>query len=72
MQLEMPHVNVLSKIDLLSTYGELRQLSFSSTRERQQLMGEQLSTYDTTPNVEISHISLARLNRIQDQQSLVR
>ncbi len=24
MQLEMPHVNVLSKIDLLSTYGELR------------------------------------------------
>ena len=25
MQLEMPHVNVLSKIDLLSTYGELRE-----------------------------------------------
>ena len=24
MQLEMPHVNVLSKIDLLSTYGKLR------------------------------------------------
>lgn len=23
MQLELPHVNVLSKIDLLSTYGEL-------------------------------------------------
>ena len=25
MQLEMPHVNVLSKIDLLSTYGDLRE-----------------------------------------------
>jgi hypothetical protein len=25
MQLEMPHVNVLSKVDLLSTYGELRE-----------------------------------------------
>lgn len=24
MQLELPHINVLSKIDLLSTYGELR------------------------------------------------
>ena len=25
MQLELPHVNVLSKIDLLPTYGELRE-----------------------------------------------
>lgn len=24
MQMELPHINVLSKIDLLSTYGELR------------------------------------------------
>lgn len=27
LQLELPHVNVLSKIDLLSSYGELRELS---------------------------------------------
>lgn len=25
LQLELPHINVLSKIDLLSTYGELRE-----------------------------------------------
>lgn len=24
LQMEMPHLNVLSKIDLISTYGELR------------------------------------------------
>lgn len=24
VQMEMPHLNVLSKIDLISTYGELR------------------------------------------------
>jgi hypothetical protein len=29
MQLEMPHINVLSKIDLLSTYGQLREPPFS-------------------------------------------
>lgn len=28
MQLEMPHINVLSKIDLLSTYGQLRELRY--------------------------------------------
>jgi hypothetical protein len=25
LQLELPHINVLSKIDLLSSYGELRE-----------------------------------------------
>ena len=34
MQLELPHINVLSKIDLLASYGELRESASNQTGKR--------------------------------------
>jgi hypothetical protein len=51
MALELPHVNVLSKIDLLASYGELRELYPLLGMES--VLTIQPLTCDTMPNAAI-------------------
>jgi len=57
MQLEMPHINVLSKIDLLSTYGQLPFDLKYYTEARE--LGYLLSSLDTGPRSQ----KMEKLNR---------
>lgn len=49
LQMELPHINVLSKVDLLQTAGDLRASSASTARRYTNFSCSQRSTSTTTP-----------------------
>lgn len=64
LQLEMPHINVLSKMDLITQYGDLRE-SF-----RYLGADKQHSIWITTPKCKICLISFVHLKVIRERQSM--